>query len=174
MSLSASRFLRVTLIAGCTVLAGLFIGQRIAAARVSGSASPLPHSTLSLNNHIVSVEVADTDARRATGLMHRKTLAEDHGMLFVFPDDQPRCFWMKNTHIPLSIAFIDAQGAIVALDEMQPLSEETHCSGSNAKYALEMNQNWFRHHGVRVGDNIEAVLPDTLPTARDETPASSQ
>lgn len=174
MSLSASRFLRVALIAGCTVLAGLLIGQRIAAARVSVPASPLPHSKLSINNHTISVEVADTDARRATGLMHRKTLGPDHGMLFVFPDDQPRCFWMKNTLIPLSIAFIDAQGAVVALDEMQPLSEATHCSGSNAKYALEMNRNWFRDHGVRVGDNIEAVLPDTLPIAKDGTPATTQ
>ncbi len=174
MSLSASRFLRFTLIAGCAVLAGLPAGQRMAAARVFASESTLSTATLRFDRHIIAVEIADNEARRATGLMNRKKMDASHGMLFVFPDDQPRCFWMKNTLIPLSIAFMDAQGTIVALDEMQPMSEDNHCSGSNARYALEMNRNWFRSHGVRVGDNIQAVTPSSLPSARDGEPEIPQ
>lgn len=174
MPLSASRFLRFTLIAGCAISAGLLAGQRIAAARVSAPPTTLSKATLRIDSHTITVEIADTEARRATGLMNRKTMGASHGMLFVFPDDQPRCFWMKNTLIPLSIAFMDAQGTIVALDEMQPMSEDNHCSGSNARYALEMNRNWFRSHGVRVGDNIQAVTPSSLPSARDGEPEIPQ
>jgi len=179
ISLPASRFLRLALIAGCTILAGLLLAPRIAVARVSISGASVPdisaaNVSLQINNNKITAEVADTEPLRAQGLMHRKTLARDHGMLFVFADDQPRCFWMKNTLIPLSIAFMDSHGTIVALDEMQPLSEAPHCSGANARYALEMNRDWFGSHRIRVGDNIKAVIPDTLPAAKDGVPATLQ
>jgi len=170
--LSAARFLRLVFLAGCTILAGYLPGSQSAAARVS--VSPAAPASVRINHHPVTIEIADTDSLRAEGLMHRPELPPEHGMLFVFPDSQPRCFWMKNTLIPLSIAFIDEQHRIVALDEMQPLSEETHCSGTAARYALEMNKDWFRSRGVRVGDIIEAVQPPALPVARDEGSATLQ
>jgi len=179
ISLPASRFLRLALIAGCTILAGLLLAPRIAVARVSVSGASVPDTStanvsLQINNNKITAEVANTEPQRAKGLMYRKALPADHGMLFVFADDQPRCFWMKNTLIPLSIAFTDRHGTIVALDEMQPHSEEPHCSGADARYALEMSQDWFRSHRIRVGDNIKAVIPDTLPAAKDGVPATLQ
>lgn len=174
MSLPASRFLRIAFLAGCTILAGLLLAPRMTAARVSVPGSAVANVALQIRGHALTAEVADTDPLRASGLMHRRTLASDHGMLFVFPDDQQRCFWMKNTLIPLSIAFIDKHGTIVALDDMQPLSEASHCSGAQARYALEVNRGWFHRHSIRVGDNIRAVLPDSLPIARDGLPATQQ
>ncbi|HLU01816.1 MAG TPA: DUF192 domain-containing protein [Advenella sp.] len=151
----------------------------MAVARVSASGASAPgdaatYLSLQINNYKITAEMADTESLRAKGLMHRETLARDHGMLFVFADDQPRCFWMKNTLIPLAIAFMDRHGTIVALDEMQPHSEVPHCSGADARYALEMNHDWFRSHRIRVGDNIKAVIPDTLPAAKDGVPATQQ
>ena len=174
MSLPASRFLRIAFIAGCTILAGLLLAPRIAAARVSVSGPSTANVALQIKGYPLTAEVADTEPLRASGLMHRRTLAPDHGMLFVFPDDQPRCFWMKNTLIPLSIAFIDKNGTIVAMADMQPQSETSHCSGAQARYALEMNRGWFHSHSIRVGDNIRAVIPDTLPFAQDGVPATLQ
>lgn len=155
------------------------LAPRVAAARVpaSGAADPGSSSarmSLQINNKTLTAEVANTESLRAQGLMHRQALARDHGMLFVFADDQSRCFWMKNTLIPLSIAFIDKHGAIVALADMQPLSEAPHCSGADARYALEMNRDWFRSHNIRVGDTIKAVIPDTLPAAKDGLQATLQ
>lgn len=172
ISLPASRFLRLALIAGCFILTGLSTAPRVAAARVPvpAPANDIASSatiSLQINNKMLTAEVADTEDLRAQGLMYRKTMSPDHGMIFAFRDDQSRCFWMKNTPIPLAIAFIDKNGTIVSMDEMQPLTEIPHCSGAAARYALEMNRNWFRSHGVRVGDNIKAVIPDTLPAARD-------
>ncbi|MGO3123163.1 MAG: DUF192 domain-containing protein [Advenella sp.] len=171
--------MRLAFIAGCTILAGLLLAPRIAVARVSisgpsGAGASAANISLQINNNAITAEVADTEPLRTKGLMHRKTLAHDHGMLFVFADDQPRCFWMKNTLIPLSIAFLDRHGTIVALDEMQPHSEVPHCSGADARYALEMNHDWFRSHHIQVDDNIKAVIPDTLPAAKDGVPATLQ
>ncbi len=105
----------------------------------------------------IPVEIADTPAKRETGLMGRTALAADAGMLFVFDQDQPLSFWMKDTLIPLSIAFINSKGIIVDIQDMQPLDETPHHSVAPAKYALEVNQGFFRAQGIQVGDR--AVLP---------------
>ena len=104
---------------------------------------------------LVQAEVASTPEQRQQGLMGRTELAEDAGMLFAFSGEQPLSFWMKDTLIPLSIAFIDAQGRIVDIQDMQPLDETTHPSAEPAKYALEVNQGFFETRGIKVGDVVE-------------------
>lgn len=121
-------------------------------------ASQLPVSTIvnTLGERIpVQVEIADTEAERQTGLSGRTTLAEDAGMLFIFDQEQPLSFWMKDTLIPLSIAYISADGRIVDIQDMQPLDETPHPSAEPALYALEVNQGFFAERGVAVGDTVE-------------------
>jgi uncharacterized protein len=106
----------------------------------------------------VQVEIADDDAERRRGLMERTALAENAGMLFVFDREQALSFWMRNTLIPLSIAYIDSEGRIVDIEDMQPLDETSHPSAEPAQYALEVNQGFFAERGIEVGDQVE--LPD--------------
>jgi uncharacterized protein len=110
----------------------------------------------------VQVEITDTPEERQTGLMGRNALAEDAGMLFVFDQEQILSFWMKDTLIPLSIAYINAEGRIVDIQDMQPLDETSHPSAEPARYALEVNQGFFAEQGVTVGDMVE------LPVQSDE------
>ncbi|PKL79264.1 MAG: hypothetical protein CVV27_02125 [Candidatus Melainabacteria bacterium HGW-Melainabacteria-1] len=119
----------------------------------SPSAVVLP--TLKLGNATLSIELACTPAQQQQGLMHRRELPPNQGMLFVFEREQGLSFWMKNTYIPLSIAYLDARGRIVDIQDMQPLDESTHPSAAPARYALEVNQGWFRRHGVAVGQEIQ-------------------
>ncbi len=106
----------------------------------------------------VEVEIATNDAERARGLMERTELAENAGMLFVYEEERQLSFWMKNTLIPLSVAYADSQGRIVDIQDMQPLDETPHPSAEPARYALEVNQGFFEEQGIRVGDRL--VLPD--------------
>jgi uncharacterized protein len=106
----------------------------------------------------VRVEVADDTVSRTRGLMERTELAEDAGMLFVFEEEQQLSFWMKNTLIPLSIAYISSEGEIIDIQDMEPLDETPHPSARPAQYALEVNQGFFEERGVRVGDRVE--LPE--------------
>ncbi|MDQ4002491.1 MAG: DUF192 domain-containing protein [Actinomycetota bacterium] len=106
----------------------------------------------------VEVEIADDYAEHLRGLMERTELAENAGMLFVFDREQQLSFWMRNTLIPLSIAYIDAEEQIIDIQDMQPLDETSHPSAEPAMYALEVNQGFFDEHGVGVGDEVE--LPD--------------
>ena len=104
---------------------------------------------------VVRVEIADTSEERERGLMGRTALAEDAGMLFVFGREQQLSFWMKDTLIPLSIAYIDARGHIVDIQDMQPLDETPHPSAAPAKYALEVNQGFFEERGIQVGNRVD-------------------
>lgn len=108
----------------------------------------------------VRVEIADTPETRAKGLMHRESLPADEGMLFIYDRPQVLSFWMKNTSIPLSIAFVDSRMKIIRIADMAPFEERSHDSVAPALYALEMNQGWFRRNGVRVGD--EVWIPEEL------------
>ena len=119
--------------------------------------------TLTINTSLgervpVQVDIADTLSEWQTGLTGRTALAEDAGMLFVFDQEQPLSFWMKDTLIPLSIAFIDSQGRIIDIQDMQPLDETSHPSAAPAQYALEVNQGFFGERGIMVGDTVE--LPE--------------
>jgi uncharacterized membrane protein (UPF0127 family) len=115
---------------------------------------PLPTRTLTIGKASATVEVVDTPDARATGLMNRFSLQPDHGMLFVFDRPQPLAFWMKNTYIPLSIAYVDANGTILNIEDMQPQDESTHLSRGPALYAIEMRRGWFAGKAVRAGDKV--------------------
>ena len=119
----------------------------------------LPTRTLTIGKEKAVVEVVDTEQQRATGLMNRFSLQPDHGMLFVFDRPQPLAFWMKNTYIPLSIAFVDADGTILNIEDMKPQDESTHWSRGSALYAVEMKQGWFRGKNVEPGAKVAGLPP---------------
>ena len=123
----------------------------------SASAAELPTKSLTIRDQKLTVEVAATPETRATGLMNRFSLRTDHGMLFVFEAPQPLAFYMKNTYIPLSIAFVDARGRITNIEDMRPQDESTHWSKGVALYAIEMRQGWFAAKGIGVGDVVEGL-----------------
>jgi uncharacterized protein len=103
------------------------------------------------------VEIADDTPEQTRGLMGRTALGEDRGMLFVYPDEEVLSFWMKNTLIPLSIAYIASDGTIVDLQDMKPLDDDPphYVSAEPARYALEVNQGYFEKHGIKVGDRAD-------------------
>jgi uncharacterized membrane protein (UPF0127 family) len=112
---------------------------------------------LTVGMHRIRAEVADNPATRERGLMHRPSMASNAGMVFVFEENSRHCMWMKNTLIPLSVAFIDASGAILNIADMQPHSEQSHCAAKPARYALEMNQGWFAERGVKPGAKLRGL-----------------
>ena len=114
----------------------------------------LPTATLTVDGHAVTVEVAATGPHRSRGLMYRDAMGDDAGMLFIYEGEAVRRFWMKDTRIPLSIAFANRSGEIVRIADMKPFDEASTSSLSPAMYALEMNQGWFEAHGVERGDKI--------------------
>jgi len=128
-----------------------------ARAQAAEKAQSLPTIQLSVGGHKVVAEVARTPAELATGLMWRFSLRPDHGMLFVY--DQPRLmsFWMRNTFIPLSIAFIDAEGRILNIEDMAPQNEQLHWSRAPGLYALEMRKGWFAEHRIGPGATVEGL-----------------
>ncbi|MGI9049320.1 MAG: DUF192 domain-containing protein [Rubrobacteraceae bacterium] len=103
----------------------------------------------------MNVEVATTPTELEKGLMNRTAMGENHGMLFVFPVEQQLSFWMKDTLIPLSVAFINSNGRIVDIQDMQPQDLTSHLSAKPAQYALEVNQGFFEKRGVKVGDSVD-------------------
>jgi len=123
-----------------------------------------PTLELRLGPHRLQAEVAHTPAQRAKGLMERTSLAENSGMLFVFPNDDQHCMWMKNTPLPLAVAFIDATGRIVNMAEMTPFSLDIHCASHPVRYALETPSGWFAKRHIRPGHALTGL--DTAPTGR--------
>jgi uncharacterized protein len=126
----------------------------VAAIAVSPAAQELRTETLTIRFFQITAEIAQTPAQRAKGLMGRASLPPNHGMLFVFEAPARQCFWMRNTPLPLTIAFVDAKGKITSFADMTPFSDETHCSTVPVPFALEMEQGWFKKRGVLVGDSI--------------------
>jgi uncharacterized protein len=118
------------------------------------AADDAPTRTLTIRDQKLEVEIASTPQTRALGLMNRFSLRTDHGMLFVFEAPQPLAFYMKNTYVPLSIAFVDARGRIINIEDMRPLDESTHWSKGQALYAIEMRQGWFASKGIGPGDAV--------------------
>jgi hypothetical protein len=114
-------------------------------------AQQLPVAQLKAGMHLIRAEVAADYATRGRGLMHRKSLAPNAGMLFIFDGAAIHCMWMKNTYIPLSVAFLDAEGTIINIADMQPHSEQSHCATRPALYALEMEKGWFAQRGIKPG-----------------------
>lgn len=117
----------------------------------------LPVIELRIKSHKLKVEVAADSNSRTVGLMNRFSLAPDSGMLFVFPQSEPLAFWMKNTFVPLSIAYVDTKGVILNIADMKPRDESTHPSKGPAMFAIEMKQGWFRERGIAAGDKVEGL-----------------
>ncbi|MGB6009237.1 DUF192 domain-containing protein [Castellaniella sp.] len=124
---------------------------------------PLPTIPLQIGVHSIQAELADTPDTLSAGLMDRPHMPADAGMLFVLGPPDIYCFWMKNTLIPLSIAFIDERGRIVDIQDMRPRSLDPHCPPSPITTALEMNQGWFDKTGIRAGDSVRGIPVSARP-----------
>ncbi len=119
--------------------------------------STMPRTELSIGMYRIEAEVAATQENRMTGLMQRRSMPANQGMLFVFTQPQRHCMWMRNTLLPLSVAFLDEEGRILNVEDMQPQTEDNHCAAKPARFALEMNLGWFRQKGVKPGQTIEGA-----------------
>ena len=124
---------------------------------VPAQAQQLPVVQLRAGMHLIRAEVAADYETRGRGLMYRKTLAPNSGMLFVFDAPALQCMWMKNTDLPLSVAFLDAQGAVINIEDMQPHTADSHCAKRPALYALEMEQGWFARRGIKAGMKLDGL-----------------
>lgn len=120
-------------------------------------ASEFPVIDLKIGKHAVKAELAKTEDQRTKGLMFRKRLDKNSGMMFDFGAPAKVCMWMKNTYIPLSVAFIDQDGIIVNIEDMEPLTTHSHCSNGWVGYALEMNQGWFAARKIGPGSKIDGI-----------------
>lgn len=133
----------------------VFFISFISLSTAHGQSNPtLPIKKLNAGMHVIQAEVAATPEARTTGLMYRKSLAPNHGMLFVFDQANIQCFWMRNTLIPLSIAFLLDDGTIVNIADMKPQSDDSHCSSQPVRLALEMEQGWFAARAMTPGKKI--------------------
>lgn len=128
------------------------------------AADPLMTYPLRIGKHTLRVEVASTPDERQEGLMHRRSLGENQGMLFVFERRGLWGMWMKNTYIALSVAFIGDDGRIINIEDMTPQTEESHNAAAPARYALEVNKGWFARRGIGPGARVEGL--GQLPTAK--------
>jgi uncharacterized protein len=117
----------------------------------------MPTVQLAAGMHVIQAEVAATEVARQQGLMARQTMGANEGMLFVFDRPAGVCMWMKNTPLPLSVAFIDQSGKIINIEDMQPNTTDSHCAKRLIRYALEMNQGWFKQKNIKPGSAIEGL-----------------
>jgi len=117
----------------------------------------MPEIALAAGGHKLTVEVASTQPARMQGLMHRRILPEDRGMLFVFPEVARHAMWMMNTYIPLSVAFLDEDGVVINIEDMKPHTQDSHPAARPARYALEVNLGWFAKRGIKPGAKIEGL-----------------
>ena len=154
-------------ISRCAVLAIVVAATLLPAVRYAPSAQAqtpamdkaqsLPTVPLTIAGTKLVAEVAATPGQRSIGLMHRFSLRPDHGMVFVFERAEPQAFWMRNTYIPLSIAFIGTDGRILNIADMAPRDEGMHWSNGPAQFALEMRKGWFAEHRISAGDRVEGL-----------------
>lgn len=114
----------------------------------------LPRVKLSAGMHVIDAQVARSEQQRNTGLMYRAQMPQQEGMLFVFEQPSVQCFWMKNTLLPLTAAFVADDGTIVNLADMKPQTLDSHCSTKPVRYVLEMNQGWFERRGIKAGSKL--------------------
>ena len=127
------------------------------------ASAEMPRMELSVGFHRIEAEVAANQENRALGLMHRKSMGSNQGMLFVFPVAARHCMWMRNTFLPLSVAFLDDEGKILNIEDMQPQTEDNHCAGAPARFALEMNRGWFADKGIKPGQRIGGLEKSPRP-----------
>lgn len=139
-----------------TTLRALALSLLLGICNAAGAAE-MPEVALGIGTHKLTAEVAATEPNRSTGLMHRRMMPENRGMLFVFPQVALHGMWMMNTYLPLSVAFADSDGVITNIADMEPHTQNSHMATRPAKYALEMNQGWFRKRGIKAGDRIQGL-----------------
>ena len=145
-----------------SIMKGALLGAVLCAG--PSLAQPMPLAELGAGMYRIEAEVAHTAQARQVGLMMRKTMAPQRGMVFVFEHDATHCMWMKNTFLPLSVAFVDAQGKVINIEDMQPHTTDNHCAAGQARFALEMNLGWFAERGIKAGDTLRGF--DRLPAPR--------
>lgn len=143
------------------VLVAAFLALTLAGQSV---ADPLLTYGLRIKGHALRAELANDDESRSVGLMFRERLADNSGMVFVYESEGHHAMWMKNTLIPLSVAFVDKKGRIINIEDMQPQTEDAHGALGPAAYALEVNQGWFKKRAIKPGDRIEGL--ERLPKSR--------
>ena len=141
-----------------SILAGAILFIMVGSSALAQQKFPVIPITIGV--HLIRAEVADTEATRQQGLMFRQSMGTNEGMLFVFDAPAKVCMWMKNTFLPLSVAFIDEVGAIINIEDMPPQTTESHCARQPARYALEMNQGWFKKKNIAPGARVSG-LPST-------------
>ena len=151
-------------------LGAAFLGSCLATS-LAGHAQPapqlsLPRETLSVGLHRIDAQIASTPQQRQTGLMMRRDLPAHEGMLFVFEQAEMQCFWMKDTLLPLTAAFVADDGTIVNLVDMQPQTTESHCSREPVRYVLEMNLGWFAAKRIAAGARISGKRFETATSGR--------
>jgi uncharacterized membrane protein (UPF0127 family) len=139
------------LLSGAVLIAASFL------ATAQEAQMDLPRVKLSAGMHQIDSQVASTPGQRSTGLMYRKTMPQHEGMLFVFEQPTKQCFWMKNTLLPLTAAFVDDDGTIVNLEDMKPQTLDAHCSAKPVRFVLEMNQGWFAKKGLKPGSKLSGA-----------------
>jgi uncharacterized membrane protein (UPF0127 family) len=123
----------------------------------------MPRLELTAGFHRIEAEVAADQANRMQGLMHRRSMPSNQGMLFVFTQADQHCMWMRNTVLPLSVAFLDEQGRILNIEDMKPETETNHCAAAPARFALEMNLGWFSSKGLKPGLRIGGIEKSPRP-----------
>ena len=123
----------------------------------------MPVMELTAGFHRIEAEVAADQQNRMTGLMNRKAMPPQRGMLFVFPEKNTHCMWMRNIFLPLSVAFLDEEGRIINIEDMQPQTEDNHCAKVPARYALEMNLGWFSQRGIKPGTKLGGISKAPRP-----------
>ena len=133
-------FIKLTAALSLSLTAGIAAGQKVA---------NFPIISLNAGIHVIRAEVAAREAERQQGLMLREKMGQNEGMVFLFEAPADVCMWMKNTLIPLSVAFIDESGTIVNIEDMQPQTTNSHCAKKPIRYALEMNQGWFKQRNIK-------------------------
>jgi uncharacterized membrane protein (UPF0127 family) len=143
-----------------TLAASALLGVTLGGAAIAQN-QRFETTQLSAGMHLIQAEVAATDAQRQQGLMFREKMAGNAGMVFVFDAPATQCMWMKNTLLPLSVAFIDAEGKIVNIEDMQARTLDSHCSTKAVpvRYALEMNLGWFKQKNIKPGSVIANLPP---------------
>ena len=140
-----------------SALASLALALFASAAHPQASPQKLPAIKLSAGMHVLNVEVAETPQEHSIGLMFRQSMPTNDGMLFIFDRPGQQCFWMKNTLLPLSVAFISDDGSIANIEDMKPQTLDSHCSKKEVRFVLEMNDGWFAKRGIRAGMKVQGA-----------------
>ena len=136
------------------LLAALALAVPVLAAFAQDAQTTLPRVKLAAGMHQIEAQVAQSIDERSTGLMYRRQMPLHEGMLFIFEQPSVQCFWMKNTVLPLTAAFVAADGTVVNLEDMRPMTTDSHCSAQPVRFVLEMNQGWFAKRGIKPGSKL--------------------